>query len=607
MLRCAGILLGLLLASGARAATDDAHIRYLEHNLAASAEPSGLPPVSLRERMRQLHIPAASIAYIHGGKIAWAHGFGVVRIGGPTVTPNTLFQAGSISKAVTAMGVLKLVEAGKLDLDADVRGYLKRWKIPENKFSRGKPITLRQLLSHTAGMPVGGFPGYPNDAPVPSIVQVLSGAPPANSPEVVPEAAPGAHFQYSGGGYVVAQLAMEDATGIPFAELMHKNVLAPLDMTHSSFRQTLPPNLAALAATPYNSWGPVRGGAHRYPEMAAAGLWSTPSDLARFVIALQQSLAGNQEQGLSPAMARQMVASVTPPGKLGITWGGVPNGYALGLGVADGPHPFFWHDGETDGFVSLMAAYAHGDGVVIMTNGERGDELAGDILRTVAREYHWPNFGPVTARGPAHASLEGYAGHFRTATGRVFTITRDGNALFERYAGGPRCRLLPDSDHSFVSSGFWGRADTVRLLFTMDADGKAASFSWHQDGHDTIATRIADSDPTARWADALTARIDNQTQDKRTEATLHLLITQIGQGTPDYVTMEKGMANDMRTSFAIYREDAKRLGALRTLTFRGVGPSGNDLYEARYDHGWAVWWIGLTRGGKIRIADYRAE
>jgi CubicO group peptidase (beta-lactamase class C family) len=139
---------------------------------------------TLADRMKALHVPGVSIAVIRGGKLEWARGFGVVSIGGPPVTSDTLFQAASISKPVSALAVLYLVQAGKLDLDADVNQYLKTWKVPANDFTAQAKVTLRGLLSHSAGVTVHGFRGYAAGVPLPTLVQVLDGEPPANSPAI---------------------------------------------------------------------------------------------------------------------------------------------------------------------------------------------------------------------------------------------------------------------------------------------------------------------------------------------------------------------------------------------------------------------------------------
>lgn len=235
--------------------------------------------------MAALHVPGVSIAVIHDGKIEWANGYGVVSLGGAPVTPETLFQAASISKPLTAMAVMHLVQTGKLNLDTDVNLYLKSWKIPSNSFTEKTKITLRELLSHTAGMTVHGFPGYASDATLPTLLQVLNGAKPANSPAIYADIAPGSEWRYSGGGFVIAQQLLLDTTGKPFPAFMKETVLIPAGMSHSTYEQPLPRSRMTEAAMPYRSNGqPTPGGPHVYPEMSAAGLWTTPSDLAHFAL-----------------------------------------------------------------------------------------------------------------------------------------------------------------------------------------------------------------------------------------------------------------------------------------------------------------------------------
>ncbi len=374
-------------------------------------------PVSttkLADRMAALHVPGVSIAVIHEGKIEWARGFGVTRIGGPPVTPDTLFQAASISKPVAAMAVLRLVESGKLNLDTDVNQYLKTWKVPENSFTAHSKVTLRELLTHTAGLTVHGFAGYASGAPVPTLVGILNGEKPANSAPIRVDTEPGTIWRYSGGGYVVAQQLLQDVTGEPFPKLMHDTVLAPIGMTKSTYEQPLPGSRMDEVAIPYRADGqPVPGGPHVYPEMAPAGLWTTPSDLARYAIEVQRSLAGKANHVLSAAMVRRMLT----PGM---------NHQGLGPGTGGGAaHPFFTHGGANEGYRCNLTAYDDGDGVVIMTNGDNGGELASEIQRTVAHEYGWPDFGPkeraVTKVDPKR--LDAYVGAYRDS-GMVFTITR---------------------------------------------------------------------------------------------------------------------------------------------------------------------------------------
>lgn len=340
---------------------------------------AGESPMKLADRMNDLHVPGVSIAVLHGGIIR-ARGFGHAAIGGPPVTPETLFQAASISKPVTAMAALELVQAGKLDLDSDVNLRLKGWKIPANSFTSRSKVTLRRLLNHSAGMTVGGFPGYPAGAQIPSLVEVLNGTAPANSAPVILDHEPGARFKYSSGGYTIIQQLLVDVTDTPFPKLLDELVLKPFKMTHSTFLQPLPKNEAQIAAAPYRATGaPVPGGPHTYPELAAAGLWTTPTDLAHFALGVLDAWAGRNSSVLSQSMARQMLT----PG-LG--------DYGLGLivrGVA--PHRRFMHNGVNDGFVSAMITLENGDGAVVMTNGDRGGELAAEIIHSIAAEYDWPD------------------------------------------------------------------------------------------------------------------------------------------------------------------------------------------------------------------------
>src|SRR5947199_1476359 len=240
----------------------------------------------VRTQMRRRHIPGLSLAVIQDGKIIRAKGYGVAEQGGERwVTASTLFQAGSISKSVAALGALRLVEQGKLALDEDVNAKLNTWKVPENSFTREKKVTLRGILSHTAGLTVHGFPGYAVNGPVPSLVQVLDGAKPTNTAPIRVDILPGSKWRYSGGGYTVMQQMIIELTGKPFPRFMEDAVLGPLGMNESTYEQPLPADKAKLTATGHSrDRSPIKGRWHIYPEMAAAGLWTTASDLARFAI-----------------------------------------------------------------------------------------------------------------------------------------------------------------------------------------------------------------------------------------------------------------------------------------------------------------------------------
>src|SRR5690606_21232700 len=242
----------------------------------------------------------ASVAVIHDGRIAWSKGYGVVTPGGPPVTQDTPFQAGSISKAVTAVGALALARSAGLPLDAAIEERLRGWRLPANAFTATSAVSLRRLLSHTAGSNVRAFPGYAAGDSVPTLRQVLDGVPPANTDAVRVVATPGAAWRYSGGGYAIVQQLMEDMSNVAFADWMRAHLLAPLGMRNSSVEQQAP----AGAARPHAADGrPVAGGAPRYPAAAAAGLWSTAPDLARLLVAVQRAWAG-KAGFLDPATTR---------------------------------------------------------------------------------------------------------------------------------------------------------------------------------------------------------------------------------------------------------------------------------------------------------------
>jgi CubicO group peptidase (beta-lactamase class C family) len=328
------------------------------------------------ERLKAHKTPGVSIAVVEGGKIEWARGYGAASASdGRPVGTGTLFQAASISKPVAAMVALRLVEMGKLSLDEDVNLKLRSWKVPENEFTVKEKVTLRRLLSHMAGLTVHGFPGYAVGAAVPTLRQVLEGTKPANTPPIRPDIVPGSVQRYSGGGYEVMQQLVEDVAGKPFPEIARTLVLHPLGMSRSTYQQPLPARLAPAAATAHDGNGAaIAGKWHTYPEMAAAGLWTTPSDLARVILEIQKP-----GKVLKAATVNEML---TPALK----------NYGLGfvVGEKEGARTFS-HDGANRGFRCMLFAYRDsGRGAVVMTNGEGGRELASEVLRSIAREYGWP-------------------------------------------------------------------------------------------------------------------------------------------------------------------------------------------------------------------------
>ncbi len=382
-----------VLASAHRA------VHRIETGITPALTGSATKPQALTERMRTLKVPGVGVALIRQGRIAWSRGWGVRDAGTcAPVTPETIFQAASISKPVAALLALRLVEQGKLDLDGDVNARLRRWRLPsDTRFPPGH-VTLRQLLSHTAGLGVHGFMGYPPGTARPDLVQMLDGKTPANSAAVRLEARPGAGFSYSGGGYMIIQALIEDVTERPFADVARREVLAPIGMTRSGFAQPLGRAERENAASGHDGGDPIRDHVYVYPELAAAGLWATPADLARMLIDVR---AAAKEPGhiVSPRTAAAMLSPVADVSGLGFQlWG---QGASRRLG----------HYGGNLGFLSqAWINQISGDGIVIMTNGEGGMTLADDITRAVAEELGWVDFksrslvaavaaGPVYLRG----------------------------------------------------------------------------------------------------------------------------------------------------------------------------------------------------------------
>ncbi len=364
-----------------------------------------------------------------------ARGYGNIRAGDPApVTPDTLFQAASISKSVAAVGALTLVDAGKLTLDNDVNAKLTSWKLPAINVVGDERATLRRLLSHTAGVTVHGFEGYAPDKSLPTLLQVLNGMPPANSAAIRVDLTPGTKWRYSGGGYCVVQQLVLDVTGENFPAFMRAHVLTPAGMAASTYEQPLPAALVSNAAAGHRPDGkPIPGDANIYPEMAAAGLWTTPSDLARFALAVQHLLEGHDGM-LKSATAKQILE--TPV---------VGSDYGLGFGVKGEKEKLqLSHGGANEGFRCMLVAYPFaGRGAVIMTNSDNGSALADEILRALAREYDWPDYGVVekTAVEFDPKAFTDFIGHYEREGVTVMAYSNQGH-FYLKAGNKPRTEIF---------------------------------------------------------------------------------------------------------------------------------------------------------------------
>jgi CubicO group peptidase (beta-lactamase class C family) len=339
--------------------------------------------MNILARMKELKVPNVSIAVINDGKIEWSKTYTLP--GQPSISSHTLFQAASISKPVTAFLVMKYVQNGCFLLFENVNNYLSTWKLEENKYTEQDKVTLARILSHTAGLGVHGFDGYDSTTllkNLPTLTQILNGDnPPANSPKVEVIGYPGKQYSYSGGGYLIAQKMLEDLTNQKFSDVAQESLLNPLGMTDSTYHYYYPKEEHPSIAMPHESDGTlVANGWHIYPESTPAGLWTTPTDLAKFVIEVQKSYEGKSNKILSKETVNKILTQQKhSPHGLG------PNVTKYQDGVIE-----FQHGGTNEGFTSYMVGFTkNGQGAVIMTNSNNGQQLLAEIVRSIADTYSW--------------------------------------------------------------------------------------------------------------------------------------------------------------------------------------------------------------------------
>ena len=456
-------------------------IERVENGLLSGAPVSGVAGASLEERMAELDVPAVSIAVIQDFKIVWAKAYGVADPAtGRMAYTETLFQAASISKPVTATAVHRLVESGTLDLDAPVNTYLESWKLPDNELTRATPVTLRMLLSHTGGTTVDGFPGYePGDA-VPTLQQVLDGSGPANTPPIRVDIPPGQTYRYSGGGTTIVQQMLIDVVGKPFPELMQEMVLGPAGMTISAFDQPLAADRAENAATAHQGSDESGNTSHVYPELAAAGLWTTPTDLARFAIAIQRSVRGDEGALMREETVGEMLTPVQGDAALGLF-------RELRRGEA-----YYGHGGGNYGFRCRLRFHPEeGYGAVVMTNGSRGGVVADEVINAIAHVYGWRGYLPDEIK-PVEIDedeLESFSGRYRAGPDRVVVLSAEDGILVHREVLRPVVlSLYPVGPNSFR----YATESDGTISFVRSEDGRIEGMESQPDG--TFLERLDDDE-----------------------------------------------------------------------------------------------------------------
>lgn len=448
-----------------------------------------LAAMTMDELMEHFHVPGMSVAVIHDFDIHWARGYGTADVEtGAAVDTETMFQAASMSKPVAAMGSLKAVQDGLFGLDDDVNDILTSWRLDGGAFTAADPVTPRTLLSHISGLgDAFGFPGYDPDAPLPSVVQILEGHELSNVGPIFMERRPWEAYEYSGGGVTLQQQALEDARGRPFAEVLRTDVLEPLGMTRSSFEQPISPANDRNAARAHDGEGRSRGPKwHVYPEMAAAGLWTTASDLARFLVEVQRSVRGESNRVLDRAHAREMITPV-----------GVGD-FAVGFSVSKrGQGWYFDHGGSNWGFRGTMAAHTvKGYGMAILTNADQGGALAGEVGRRIQEAYAWDSLTEPVPRGYAppvqreavavdRGVLARYVGTYRLNAELDVVVTLGDDGLLVTPTGQPTLPLFAESETEFFL-----RAANAQITFVVNPSGEVEGLILHQGGRDNRAEKI---------------------------------------------------------------------------------------------------------------------
>lgn len=393
----------------------------------------------------------------------WAKGYGFADVSeNRPVTTETLFQAASISKSLNSVGVLLLVQEQKLSLDIDINQYLQTWKFPYDSKSNNKHITVANLLSHTAGLSVHGFPGYSTTEELPTLDQILDGKKPCNTQPIRSLFEPGLKFQYSGGGTTILQAIVTDVAKEPYDVFMLDHVLKPLHMESSFFTQPPPEDKRNILATAYREDGnQLEGKFHVYPEQAAAGLWTNPTDLCKYILDVQNSIQGKAAGILSTEMTG---LRLTP-------YDGVESGFGVFVRQY-GENRYFSHSGGNVGFRCIyIASMDEGKGVAIMLNSDNGNIL-NEVMNSVATVYGWKGFyQPVMKEVITipDSLINQYIGRYELS-GTPVTITKEDGELILNYRNA-KCRIYFSLDKEFFMTELQGIN-----RFIVNSAGKVTGF-----------------------------------------------------------------------------------------------------------------------------------
>lgn len=475
--------LGWLTAQTAYPKEVEEQIKQFENSLSGRVQIKGKENSNIADRMAHYKVMGMSIAVVHDYKVVWAKGYGWAdEKEKRPVTTATLFEPGSISKSLNAVGILKLVQDKKLDLHTDINTYLTSWKFPYDEVSMGKKITLAHLLSHSAGLNVHGFPGYDLMEKIPTVPQVLDGQPPANTPAVRSQFEPGLRFQYSGGGTTISQLLLTDVTHQPYDQFMYENVLKPIGMVNSFYTQPPAMDKRSMCATGYHGNGnEVPHKFHVYPEQGAAGLWMTPSDLCQYIIETQLAYEGKSSKVLNQEMTKLRLTPYNDESS------------ALGVFIdnRDGAL-YFQHSAGNEGFCGqYYASLEGGDGVAFFLNTDEYG-LIPEVLNSVASVYDWKGFyGPITKKvvKVSDKILQTYVGVYMVQKNTFVNIMKRKDGYYQF------------ADGNYYKMYFTNKADYFNMEvetekhFVTDASGKVTGYTRTANGNPLPgATRIVNVD-----------------------------------------------------------------------------------------------------------------
>ncbi|KAF1083025.1 MAG: hypothetical protein GQF41_0792 [Candidatus Rifleibacterium amylolyticum] len=339
----------------------------------------------LKNSLKRHNVAGISFAVLRDFHLAYAQCEGVINSESrQPLWPDSLFQGASISKIISAVLTMILVEKGKLNLDKPVKKYLKSWKLPENEWTKDTPVTIRHILSHFSGINVPTYRGFFKEDPLPTFKDVLNGSGPCDAPAVIVEEPVDEQFIYSTGAFAVLQMILEDVANENFETLVQRELLQPLSMHRTCFSQPLPGYLSENAACGHRSDGePVAGNWYVYPTQAGSGVWTTPTDLAKFALHLQQILHDDAAGLLQPQTLKEMLSPYREP--------------FFGLGFAlyndKGPGRFFGHTGNTEGYRSMFIAHeSSGCGAFILANSDNADPVIKEVINQIARSEGWASF-----------------------------------------------------------------------------------------------------------------------------------------------------------------------------------------------------------------------